>query len=169
MRYLIILFLISTPALAQVEVETPNPNVVDFSPIINQLIGVMMIILTGVLAWVGAEVRAWLSAKKILTNEKTLDTLQSRYDQASLLALSFFETLMIRKDGKVDWAKVDIASPFLKEAATWMIRAWPDTTKDKSLEEVMRSLYARIPSGEMTEKALEFSKAKAGGGINDVT
>lgn len=161
----VLVIVVVASAYAQVEVERPvSPN--DWSPIINQLIGVGMIIATGVLSWMGMAIRSYFASKGILAVEQTKDAKQMFFNQAALLALGLYETMKkisMGNGGTIDWTKIDPADPFLREAAEWMIQAWPEATEGMSIADVMKSLLARVPSGQMTEKALELAKAKAAG------
>lgn len=151
-------------AHAQVVVERPISEY-DWSPVINQAIGIAVLILTGILSWAGIALRSWLASSGLLKNQQALDVLQSRFDQASLLALALLESRLKRQfgsNGSVDWGKVDLSSPLLLEAADWMKHHWPDATGKLTVPEIATSLLARIPSGEMTEKAIDFAQAKAG-------
>jgi hypothetical protein len=149
----VLALLLASSAFAQVEVPTPNPNVVDFSPIINQLIGVGIIIVAGVIAAAGASLRSWLVSKRIMSEQQIDALMQNNYNQAALMALSYLESILQKKDGTVDWAKLELDNPFLRETAIWMMKNWPDITEGKSLEDIIKSLFARIPSGPVTYQA----------------
>lgn len=154
-------------AYAQVaSIEPEKTYSPEFQSIINQLIGVALLVATGVLSWAGMAIRSYFASKGILAFEQTKDVKQSFFNQAALLALGLFETLKKKSQGNgdvIDWSKVSISDPLLKEAAEWMLKAWPEATEGMDLMDVMKSLMARMPTGQMTEKAQELAVAKAAG------
>lgn len=153
-------------ARAQVVVERPISEY-DWSPVINQAIGVAILILTGVLSWAGIALRSWLASSGVLKDQQTLDVLQSRFDQASLLALAMLESMMRKQTGSqaksIDWTSIGIDDPLLREAADWLKKHWPEAAGKMTVEDITKSLFARIPSGAMTERAIDFAEAKAAG------
>lgn len=154
-------------AYAQVETEPAKTWDPEIQRIINQLISVAFLVATGVLSLAGMAIRSYFSQKGILAVEQTRDVKQSYFNQAVLLALAFYETIKRKKNngGAVDWTTVTLVDPDLNEAALWMMKAWPEATEKMTLDDVLHSLLARVPSGVMTDRAQELATAKAAGTV----
>lgn len=151
-------------AHAQVEVTTttaPPPD--DFDQLIDKVQEVAQLIVLAVIAAAGLALRSWLASHGWLAKKQTEIIDQTTFDHASLLALSLLESKLRKASGGADpeWSKVDLANPFLLESAAWMKEHWPDAVGKMTIPEIATSLFARIPTGEMTAKAFEFAEVKA--------
>lgn len=158
-------------AYAQVVTEPAKTWDPEIQRILNQLISVGFLIATGILSWVGMAIRSYFAQRGVLATEQIRDAQQSFFNQAAIITLGFFETIKSKtlNGDKIDWTKIGMDDPYLKIAAEWMMKAWPEATEKMSLEDVLHSLLARIPSGEMTERVFAITEAKAGNGAAKLT
>lgn len=153
-------------AHAQVEVtQTTAPPPDDFDKLMDKVQEVAYLIVLAVISAAGLALRSWLASNGWLAKKQTEVVDQATFDHASLLALSLLESKLRKSRNGVepDWSTVDLANPFLIESAEWMKQHWPDAVGKMTIPEVATSLFARLPTGEMTKRALEFAEAKAAG------
>lgn len=134
----------------------------DYSPLINELVKIGALILTLAGAAAASYLTMWLRSKGLLTDKNVEAAIQQNFNEVMLIGVSLLESyLKVSGDSHVDWATVRIDNPFLRQVADWVIRTWPEKVKGMSLEDVIKSLFARIPSGPASEKLQSIVEAKA--------
>lgn len=134
------------PALAQAVAD----NTVDFSPILNEVIKIGGILATGVLMWAGVALKSWLASKSSLANSQLAESIQARYNEAAARAIAYAES---KVKEAVPSGKVEIDNPFVRTAAEYLLKFWPDLTAKMDFEAISKTIIARLPSGPMTTKA----------------
>lgn len=134
---------------------------VDLSPITESLISILGTILTGVVAWIGWYVKNLVASKVNLANTQLDEQLQQMFNEAAARSIAYAETVV---KGAVP-KNIDVKNEFVKTAADYLIKFWPELIQKVGLtpEKIKETILARLPSGEMTEKADAIVVAKAGG------
>src|SRR5882672_6720600 len=125
-------FLYATAALAQVATD----NSVDFSPILNEVIKAAGVLATGVLMWAGIALKSWLASKSTLANSQLAESLQARYNEAAARAIAYAESKIKEK---MPAGEVQIDNPFVRTAAEYLVKFWPDLTAHLDLEAISKT------------------------------
>lgn len=148
-------------ALACASVPAAAQTTVDLSPITESLISIMGAVLTVVAGWVGWYLKNLIASKVDLSNTQLDEQLQQMFNEAAARSIAYAETVV---KGTVP-KNIDVKNEFVKVAADYLVKFWPDLVKKVGLtpEKVKDTILARLPSGEMTEKADAIVVAKAGG------
>lgn len=138
-------------------------NETDFSPILNQLIQLAALIISGVVIWLGVQVRAWIAAKTGLKDSQLADSIQQRFNEAVVRSMAYAESAA--KTAIPKGGKIEIDQPFVRAAADYLVKMWPELTKDLDDKQIADAIVARLPSGPMTEQANAITVAKAGAAV----
>lgn len=130
---------------------------VDISPITDSLIQLGAAVLSALAIWIGWHVKNWIAAKAAFAGTRVDEQFQQMFNEARLRSIAYAETLAKGVIPKT----VDINHPFVATAADYLIRFWPELTKNLTPEKVRETILAGLPSGEMTAKADAIVEAKA--------
>lgn len=142
----LVLGAIASLALAQTA-QVPAPT--DFSVITDQIVGIVFAALSAFLVWLGNYVRLWLATKTSFAKTEAAIALQRQYNEAVSWGMAYAESKV--KATLPD--NVTINSDYLREAADYVLRNWPDLTKGMDREKIKESIIARLPTGPATEDA----------------
>lgn len=135
-------------------------DTVDFSPILDQLIQLAMLIISALIIWLGVQVRAWIAVKTGLKDSELADSIQQRFNEAVVRSMAYAESAAkaaISKGGKIE-----VNHPFVRDAANYLVKMWPELTKDMDGKQIANAIVARLPSGPLTDQANAITVAKAG-------
>lgn len=132
---------------------------VDLTPVINSLVALVGAALSALALWIGWYIKNWVAQRIDLTQTQIDEQLQQTYNEAAARAIAYAETVVkgaVPKSVTTDHA-------FVATAAEYLVKFWPDLTKRLNMtpERVKETILARLPSGEMTEKADAIVEAKA--------
>lgn len=144
--------LAATAAVAQTAtttVDIPIPTGTDITAITGQITSIAFAVLSALLVWIGNQVRVWLATKTEFANTQAALALQKQYNEAIAWSMAYAESKV--KTMLPD--TVTINNDYLREAADYMMRHWPDLTKGISAEKIKDSIIARLPTGPATEDA----------------
>lgn len=124
----------------------------DISNITEPVLQALLILLSGVATWAVAALRKWLATKTELANSDIVDALQKRFNEGVARSMAYAETYLKTHVDLAD-GKAVINNEFVKTAADYLKEHWPDLTKDMHLDDIAKSIVARLPTGPMAENA----------------
>jgi hypothetical protein len=130
-----LLILICYPAFAQ-----EAKPVIDFTPILNELIPVMVAIVGGLAIWGAKLVREWIKAKTGVQLNISDDQMRKYIDQA----IQYGVALVVGKVGGK--AKISVDNAQLAQIANYVIAAVPDALKAFGItpEQLQDMIRARL-------------------------
>lgn len=134
------------PALAQNLDASPPVNVVDFSPLANQIIAVAVAVLTVLAGVVSRYGVAWFAAKTKMQDAQMEALLAERVSDILGRSIDYAEMWMKKEvadpDSQIKQVRID--NFFVKEAAKYAMRSMPDLIKyfnltQERIEELIKS------------------------------
>jgi hypothetical protein len=141
----------AVPAFAQVAAPVAEPtNIVDFGPILTTVIGVLSAVVLAVVNWLGGVAIAFVRSKTKLVSSQMAESAQARFNEAAKRSMAYAEGWA--KD-KIGGGKVEIDNAWIRTAAEYFKEFWPDLVKGMDLDQIGKTIVARLPSGPMTVAA----------------
>lgn len=159
MRRAVLSSVILCLAVSVAVAQEPSSTVIDLSPITDTVVSVVMLVLTGIVTWVGVAIRGWFASKIDLSKTQLDEQVQQMFNEAAARSIAYAESVV---KGVVP-KSIDVKSEFVAVAAGYLLKMWPELTKGMSAEKIRDAIVARLPSGAATEKADAIVLAKAAG------
>lgn len=140
-------------------VTTPGASI-DLKPLFEQIIAGVGALLLAVLTGLAGMAVAWFSAKTGLIKAQKVDVIQQSFSEQLAHMMAFAET--VAKEHIPHDGKIEIDNPFLRAAADYGLKMYPDTIGKLDFDAIGKAIVSRLPSGPMAAKAEAITVAKAG-------
>lgn len=163
LRYLMAVIGLVFMTAAVAAQTTVIDTTVDFTPILQSIVGIAAVVLTSLATWLGFILKGWASTKWDLSQTDLDDKLQVMFNAAIRRAIDY-GTAKANEFLK-DKVTIDVKSEIIKRAADYFMEFWPDLVIKLGLtaEQIAKMIEARLPPTTAAEvkTAIEVTKVVA--------